>query len=187
MTAWSKIRWSEAGQVLEMLGLPADEMPAEATLPPEQYYVGLRKAGRRSEAADFLAGALPRLEAVAWAARTVRDVHPPAPNTKPAARALRAALFYVQDPTDTRRRAAFEAAEACVPRGPEAMAAYAAFFSAGSLGPPGQQPVPAPKDASGRLAAAAVKSATFGVDRTGAALDRALDAGEQLAREGLRT
>lgn len=183
MAGWARVRWSEASQVLDLVGGPVEERPT-AVGPPADYFAGLRTQGRRGEAVDFLAQALPRLEAVAWAARTVRDLAPPPSHSAQRTRALRAALFWVQDPTDARRRAAFEAAEACDPKGPEAMAAYAAFFSGGSIGPAETAPIPAPKQVSGHLAAGAVKAVVL-KDRTGAAFDRALDAGEALAREGI--
>lgn len=186
MTKWTRVKWSEAGQVLDLLNTPEDERGAEAPGPPEAYFAALRRDGRRADAADFLGQALPRFEAVAWAAQTVRDAAPQAPSSTPQARALRAALFWVQDPSETRRRAAFEAASACDPKGPEAMAAYAAFFSGGSMAPAELQAVPAPKHATGRLAAGAVKMATLTLDKDGAALDRALDAGATLAAEGLK-
>lgn len=183
MSNWAKVRWSEAAQVLDFVGGPAEDRP-QASGTPSAYFSDLRAQGRRSEAADFLAQALPRLEAVAWAARTVRDLAPPPASSPLRTRALRAALFWVQDPTEARRRAAFDAAEACDPKGAEAMAAYAAFFSGGSIGPADVPPIPAPKQVLGHMAAAAVKVAAL-KDRTGAAFDRALDAGEALAREGI--
>ncbi len=172
--------------MLDLLETPADQRSAGAGGPPDRYFAELRAAGRRADAVDFLGQALPRLEAVAWAARTVRDKVPPGSGSEPRTRALRAALFWVQDPTDQRRRAAFEAAQACDPTGPEALAAYAAFFSGGSMSPPENPPVLPPKPACGRCAAGAVKLAALALDPTGAAMDAALDAGEAMAREGLQ-
>lgn len=183
--SWERVKWSEAGQVLDQMQASEEGRGADAGAPPEAYFARLRAEGRRAEAADFLAQALPRLEAVAWAARTVRDVRPQGPASRPEARALRSALFFVQDPTEARRRAAYEAAQACPGAGPEALAAYAAFFSGGSMSPAEQTAVLPPRHVAGRCAAGAVKSAALPADKTGAALDAALDAGAALAREGL--
>ena len=183
--SWRRVKWSEAGQVLNQMQAPDEGRGADSASPPETYFARLRAEGRRAEAADFLAQALPRLEAVAWAAQTVRDAKPQGPASRPESRALRSALFFVQDPTDARRRAAYEAARACPSAGPEAMAAYAAFFSGGSMSPAEQTAVLPPKHIAGKFAAGAVKCAALPVDRTGAALDAALDAGAALARDGL--
>ena len=187
MTTWKRVKWSEAAQILEVLAVPPADRGPGAT--PEAYFAGLRQEGKRLEAADFLAQALPRLEAVAWAAQTVRDIAPPAPTSSPQARALRAALFWLQDQSDTRRRAAYEAAQACEPSGPESMAALAVFLSGGSLAPAQYEPVQPPKHAAGLCAAGAVKMAALRTEATldelWAALDRALDAGEAIARTGL--
>jgi hypothetical protein len=185
MTTWSKVRWSEAGQVLELLGAPAAAC-AEAKGAPEAFLAKLRAEGDAQRAIDFLAHALPRLEAVAWAAFTTRDFVPQGPSSEPASRALRAALFWVQDPTDNRRRAALDAAEQCDPRGPEALSAYAAFYSGGSIAPAEMGPVPAPKEVTPRMVAGAVKLATLVRGRPPGAADKALDAGEALARTGLQ-
>ncbi len=184
---WTRVKWSEASQVLGQMQMTERRRNPDEGLAPKAYFERLRSEGRRQEAADFLALALPRLEAVAWAARTVRDARPQGAASPAETRALRAALLFVQDPTDTRRRAALEAAQACTDAGAEALAAYAAFFSGGSLTPPEQTAVLPPKHAAGRFAAGAVKSATVPTGRSWAALDAALDAGAALARQGLGT
>lgn len=186
MSTWTRVKWSEAGQILDLLKTPAAARGRDTAGVPEVYFEALRTDGRQDEAVDFLGQALPRLEVVAWAARTVRDSHPQAPSSQPEARALRAALLFVQDPSEARRRAAYDAAQACDPAGPEALAALAAFFSGGSITPPECPPVPAPRLAAGRFAAAAVKTAVFGGENVREALDRSLDLGAELAREGLK-
>lgn len=171
--------------MLDFMQAPAAARTGDGAEPPEAYWASLRAGGRRQPAADFLAHALPRLEAVAWAARTVRDLQPEGSGAPAEGRALRAALFFVQDPTDARRRACFDAAQACTEAGPEVLAAYAAFFSGGSMAPPEQIAVQPPRYASARFAAGAVKSAAAPVRGDWSALDAALDAGAALARDGL--
>ena len=70
---WSRVKWSEANQVLDLLAVPQERRAPAAVASPAEYFALLRGETRRQEAAEFLAQALPRLEAAAWAARTVRD------------------------------------------------------------------------------------------------------------------
>ncbi len=135
------------------------EPPARELLRPEhsprQYVEALDKAGHLPDAARFLAFALPRREAVWWAAQCVRLV-PALTADKKAAAALAAAEAWAADPTDEKRRAAFAAAEAAGFDKPAACAALAAFLTEGSMAPAHLQPVPAPAHAGPAAAAAAV-------------------------------
>ena len=126
--------------------------------------------------------ALPRLEAVAWAARAVREIAPA--RAGPEADALKAAMLSVNDPSETRRRAASDAATG-VTRRAGRMAAMAAFYAGGSIAPPDCEPLPAPRDAAGRFAAGAVLLACAGVEEMDRALEVCLASGEALARSGL--
>ncbi len=186
MTRWTNVRWTEAGQLAGALGwkqMPADE----ARKPPEAFTQGLRSQGKLTEAVQFVAQALPRFEAVAWAARAVRDLPRTGRPGEAETAAIRSTLLWVQDPTDHRRRAARAAADAIPEAGPERLAALAAFYSGGSLAPegPGQQPVPAPKEMTGRFAAGAVLMAAYQCEDAKAALQAALDMGEIIAAGGL--
>jgi hypothetical protein len=181
MVRWTRVKWTEAQQVTEQLDWPADD---GASAQPEAYFEQLRTKGRLHDAACFLAQALPRHEAVAWAARAVRDLGP-----SPAAgeaEALKAALLWVQDPSETRRRAAWTASEQASDDSPERFAALAAFFSGGSIAPAECAPVPAPRDTAARFAAAAVVLAAVRSGDQDGGLARALDAGEGLAASGVQ-
>lgn len=181
MTDWPRVKWSEAGQIADLLGWKDAAAGAKT---PAAYFAALTGQARYADAVKFLALALPRLETVAWAARTVRDTEPvPAPNT-PQAAALKAALLWLQDPVEGRRRAAQDAAEAAG-GGAEAMAAMAAFYSGGSIAPPDCEPLPAPRDAAGKFSAGAVLLAAARSPDEDAALRAALKHGEMLAIEGL--
>jgi hypothetical protein len=186
MSDWSRVKWSEARQVLEILRQGKAAALDDATLPPDVYFAKLRESGRLEDAVKFMSQCLPRLESVAWAARVVRDLTPPdADRSSPEARALRAALLWISDPTEPRRRAAHDAGDAAEGGSPEHLAAMATFFSGGSIAPETSGSVPSPRDAAGRFAAAAViLAASRTPDRT-KALDMALDAGVQIARHGL--
>lgn len=184
---WKRVKWSEASQILSALDWDEDPEIGAASARPCEYFEGLRRAERFGEAVCFLAQALPRLEAVAWAARSVRDIPDGGARKGPEAAALKAALLWVQDTTsDARRRAAYDAAMTADSSSPEALAALAAFFSGGSLGPAEHQAIPPPKDAAGRFAAGAVLKAAARSPDMVAALNSCLDAGELLAQEGLR-
>jgi hypothetical protein len=120
---------------------------------------------------------------VTWAARVVRDLKPPQNAAGVEADALKAALLWVQDPSDSRRRAAFDAANRINRPTAERLAALAVFFSGGSITPPDAPQVQAPKEMAGRFAAGAVLLASAESDRL-AALTKALDAGAVMAQLG---
>jgi hypothetical protein len=186
MADWPRVKWSEAAQVLELLGDGAADFPKAGAEPPAAYFEQLRGADRLGDAARFLGHALPRLEAVAWAARTVRDLPPPDGKADRADElALRAALFWVGDPIENRRYAAYNAAMACHVGSPERLAALAAFFSGGSIAPPELQPVHAPRESSNRFASGAVLLAAARSPDMNGALAKALDAGVIIASKGL--
>jgi hypothetical protein len=182
---WRRVKWTEARQVSAILGWPEEEAAAALTSPPREYFLALRSAGRDADAAAFLGQALPRLEAVAWGARSVRDLRENVRKDSAEAAALKAALLWVQDPSESRRRACFDAAMAADGASAEALAAMAAFYSGGSVAPPDNPPVPAPKDAAGRFASGAVLVAAAGAPDMAAALARCLDAGEAMASAGI--
>ena len=172
MKRWKQVRWTEAGQVTAILGWPASEHDRE---PPETLFDRLRQDGRDDDAAMFLGQALPRYEVVAWAARTVQDLTPAAPSPKDA-EALAATLQWLGDPSDARRRAAFDAAAEAGDTSPQRMCALAAFFSGGSLAPADLDPLPAPKDAAGKFAAGARR-------RRGTTSERLMAEAEQSSEE----
>jgi hypothetical protein len=177
MKRWKQVRWTEAGQVTAILGWPSSVHDGE---PPEAAFDRLRAEGRDDDAAMFLGQALPRYEVVAWAVQTVRDLAPPdlAPRD---ADALSAAVQWLRDPSDSRRRAAFDAAAEASDASPQRMCALAVFFSGGSLAPPDLEPLLAPKDAAGKFAAGAVLTAATHHGQREEGLRKALALGEALA------
>jgi hypothetical protein len=119
-------------------------------------YLGLLLAGRQyPEAVRFLAHALPKREAVWWACQCVRLGS--GTNAPPVvATALAAAEMWAADPSEDNRRAALPAAEAAGLRTPAGCAAVAAFWSAGSLGPPNVPAIPPDERLTAQGAAGAV-------------------------------
>jgi hypothetical protein len=177
MGRWKHVKWTEAGQLTALLGWPPSPQDRES---PEAVFDSLRAEGRDQEAAMFLGQALPRFDVVTWAARSVRDLSAPdAPVAE--ADALKAAFLWMQDPTDTRRRAAFEAASVPGDASPQRLCALAVYFSGGSLAPEHLEPVLPPKETAGKFAAGAVLSAAARSPDPKQALDAAFDLGESLA------
>ena len=89
-------------------------------------------AKRYPDAVRFLAGALPRREAVWWACTAARIALPP--EAKPTTlAALDAAEAWVFRPNEDTRRATKEKAEAAKLDNPAAWSAMAAFWSGGSI------------------------------------------------------
>jgi hypothetical protein len=177
MGRWTQVRWTEAGQVAAVLGWPGSPDDRGA---PEAMFDRLRAEGRETEAAMFLSQALPRFEAIAWAARTVHDLAP-APAATPEAEAMKAALLWLQDPCEPRRRTAFEAAQRIDTTSPHQLCALAVFFSGGSMAPESLEPVPPPKAVAGKFAAAAVLAAAELSGTRSAALAGAFALGDALA------
>ncbi|MGH7024963.1 MAG: DUF6931 family protein [Caulobacteraceae bacterium] len=184
MARWKRVKWTEARQIAELLDWEGD-LGGRARDAPEDYFASLRQAGRLSEAVMFLSQALPRYETVAWAVRAVRDLAPGPETPGPDGEALKATLLWVQDPSDARRRAAFEAAGRTKRNSPEKLAALAAFFSGGSVTPEDCPPTPPPNNVAGRFAAGAVLLAAIRTGDGQAGMSRALDFGAQIAERGL--
>ena len=180
MLDWTRVKWTEAGQIAELLEW--DDMGPDALVPPERYFVQLMRQGHLSLATLFASQALPRYDAVAWSARVVRDFRRDQPVTGEDADALKAALLWVQDPSETRRRRAFEAAGQV--RRPTAgrLAALAAFISGGSIAPVESAPIQPPRAAAGRFAAGAVLLAAMARSEPEQALADVLDPGGEIRR-----
>lgn len=177
MKRWKQVRWTEAGQITAILGWPASEHDAAS---PEALFDRLQEQGRVDDAAMFLGQALPRYEVVAWAAQIVRELAPAdlAPRDREA---LDVTLQWLRDPSDERRRTAFDAAATASDTSPQRMCALAVFFSGGSLTPADLEPLLAPKDAVGKFAAGAVLTAATRSGRRHEALRTALALGDALA------
>ncbi|KRA59193.1 hypothetical protein ASD79_10850 [Caulobacter sp. Root655] len=184
MRRWKQVKWTEAGQVAAILGWPVSEHDTDA---PEIFFDRLLREGRDDDAALFLGQALPRYEVVAWAAQAVRQLSPAEVSTQDAD-ALKATLLWLQDPSETRRRAAFDAASEASVAGPQRMCAMAVFFSGGSMALDAVEPLPPPRETAGTFAAGAVLTAATHGARRQEGLRAALVLGEAFAsgRESAR-
>ena len=173
--SWPRTIWAQARQINALLRWPA--MPGDDA-PPDRFFEQLRAEDRAAEAALFLGQALPRFEAVLWAAQVAAPVAGPT-----EAAAMAAVQAWLANPAEPERRAAGAAALHGPPAAAATLAASAVFHSGGSIAPPDRPPAAPPREVAGRLAAVAVLAAvaTAGRDHR-AALDHALDLGTALAR-----
>lgn len=184
MTRWPTVRLTEARQVLALMDVEEEDLP-----PPggdlHAWYDGLRHASP-ADAVDYIAHALPRFEAVAWAAAFLhersRDRDLPGRDRL----ALDHAMRWLDEPNDANRRAVHAAAQAAGQRSPERMLGSAVFYSGGSISPVGAAPVLPPEEAALRCAAGAVKMAAYRTETPIEALAEALALAEQVAERGVR-
>jgi len=172
---WPLTVWTQARQVTTLLGWSAMSGDEVA---PNVFFATLRAAGRDVEAAQFLGLSLPRYEAVAWAARALANHLTPEPED---AEAMRAVHDWLREPSDPLRRAAAATADTIREATPAKLCATAVSLSGGSLTPVGDPPIPAPRHATGILAAAAVLAAAFATAGPEINLAEALDLGAAIA------
>lgn len=186
MTDWSTIRLTQARQVAELMGVEEDGLPP-ADRSVRQHYDGLRSApGSGRESVAFIGHALPRMEAIAWAARLLDDESRRVELARRDRQALDHVLRWLGDPDDTRRRGARDSADAAGERSPERMLAMAVFFSGGSMSLPDLPPILPPPEACGRMAVGAVTLAAYRSGDPDAFFDRALLLAEAVAEHGMR-
>lgn len=185
MTQWAQVRWTEARQLVALQGAEPAALPDEGVT-PHAHYTMLREAGRRDEAVAFLAIALPRFEAIGWAARIVEEEANARRLSGPDRQALDYALRWLGEPNDDRRRAAMDAAGIAGERAPERLLALAVFFSGGSVSTPDLPAILPPPEAAAKCAGGAVAIAAHLTQDAPAVLDRALDLGEMVADQGMQ-
>lgn len=182
---WNQVRWTEAQQVAALMGVERDALP-EAGVAPAEHFAALRGRDDRAGAVAFLGHALPRLEAIAWAARLLEEEASAHELHRADRQALDHALRWLGDPSDANRRAAMPAAEAAGERSPERVLAMAVFFSGGSISQPELPPIPPAPEIAGRCAAGAITMAAYRAPDHAALFDRALDLGEKVAADGIK-
>lgn len=185
MTQWPAIKLTQARQVAALRGMEEPALPPAAD-DLHATYRHIRSTGNLDEALAYIGHALPKLEAVAWAAHVIdaqsRQQEPPARERL----ALDTAMRWLQDPTDGHRRAAYAAAEAAPMSSPEAMLATAIFYAGGSIAPDGMSAVLAPPQACLGYAVGAVRALAYRSREREAVMERALQLAEQVAERGLQ-
>lgn len=185
MTQWSAIRITQAKQVAELMDVDEAELP-DAELAASAHYAALRAADDRRGAIEFVAHALPRFEAIAWAARVLDEQSRTHPLDRRDRQALDHALRWIGDVDDRNRRAAYEAAQVARDFAPEKLLALAVWFSGGSVSEPDLPPVLPGPEMAGRFAGHAVLAAAARSDAPEAVMDRALELADSVAEQGMK-
>lgn len=185
MTIWSRVAWTEAGQILAILD-DDDGMGIEATAQaPKRYFDSLIETGALDRAVAYLGVALPRLEAIQWAwssLQATRQTQESAWRTR-----LREGIaHWLRDPSDEMRRSLWTIATEQDRSCPEKLLASAIFFSGGSIAPEDVAPVPPPPSVCGKLASCAILALAHGSGEIEAVLRGALASGDRIAREGFK-
>lgn len=184
MTIWARVPWTEAGQIVALLGSKTDDAEPGAAEDPKTYFDKLVGSDALVDAATFIGVALPRLEAVQWAARVLSPAT--ALESKPYRKRLSDGIRrWLDNPDETRRRELWSiVAERDTPS-PEWLLASAIFFSGGSIAPEDVAHVQPPPEVCGKLAASAVIAAAHETDEPASALRKAVLAGDLIASKGL--
>ncbi|HET7605906.1 MAG TPA: hypothetical protein VFK28_07535 [Sphingomicrobium sp.] len=185
MAGWDQVKWTQARQVAELMELDSSDFGSPET-DPESGYRALRERGDMALAVRYIGHALPRLEAVAWAAHLLENWSQATPPGVGERQALDCAIRWVEEPGEEYRRAAQEAARRAEGNSPERLLADAVFMSGGSISEPDLPPVQPPQQACGGLAAAAVIIAAYRTADPNAALAAACDSGEKVAALGAK-
>jgi len=154
MASWSKVNWTEAGQVLALIN-PRKRDWTDTELSPAEYCQALIDRGALTDAVKFIGAALPRYESVVWATRVLRSNWVPG-RTDPL---VAMALQWIDDPSDARRRAIFSAANDA--DGAGELLAMAVYYSGGSISEPDLPAVLPPPMICGRFTAGAVLDAAY--------------------------
>ncbi|HVA48806.1 MAG TPA: hypothetical protein VNH11_20740 [Pirellulales bacterium] len=136
------------------LGEQAKLLPREG-IAPAAFLERLIGERQFLDAVRFLAYALPKREAIWWAARCARLVAGAA-STPEQQSALEVTERWCAQPSEELRRAAMAASEKAQLKTPAGCVALAVFFSGGSLAPPDVPVVPPADDLTARTVAGAV-------------------------------
>ncbi|RMB54802.1 hypothetical protein C8J44_0028 [Sphingomonas sp. PP-CE-3A-406] len=185
MTRWPTVKLTQARQVFALMDVDEDDLPPAADDLHARYDL-LRRGDAPADALDYIAHALPRQETVAWAARCLHDHACDRSLPIRDQLALDHAMRWIDEPSDTNRRATHAAAEAAGQRSPERLLGMAVFYSGGSIAPMNAAPVLAPPEACLRYAAGAVKASAYRSGTPGTTLAEALALAEQVAERGVQ-
>ncbi len=118
----------------------------------------LVESGLSADALAVVARALPKRYVIAWACDCMKSALAGDPTVKDIDRAgLALAQQWLADPSEERRRAAFEFAERDELASPGAWIAASAGWSGGSLAPRGYDPIPPPEHLPAEAAVAALR------------------------------
>lgn len=179
MQNWKLSTWTDAAQLAAYVN-PREVSADAAGIPPATWFARLRETGQTSEAVGFIAHAMPRYECVVWATRALIGMG--MDRSDPA---MVAALRWIDNPSDTLRRAAANAGESVDDdEKPEALLCQAIFLSGGSISEEDLPAIQPPPDVCAKLSAAAVLCAAFALEDPAAAVGASLALGEAVIAGG---
>ncbi len=182
MTDWATVQWSRARQITQAMGIKEkDPRTPAAGLTPSAHFSQLLTINRFQDAVSFLAHALPRYEAIVWAAKALAALRPAAERDLEEARAFDLAHQWIDDPGEPLRRKA-ESMSQTMEDGPEKFLLMAIFVSGGSISLEDLPPVHPPEEATALLTAGAILLAVFATPEPETAFTQVLQTGEKLAQ-----
>lgn len=184
MGDWTAVKLTGARQVAALMGVEKAALPGEEVTATD-HFAALRAGGANADALGFIVHALPRLEAVAWAARLLDEESRGRTLAVEDRQALDRSLRWLDEADEPTRRAAYDAALDADERAPERLLGFAVFFSGGSISLPDMPPVLPPPEACARCAAGAVMLAAHRSGDPKALIARALALAEAIAESGL--
>jgi uncharacterized protein DUF6931 len=185
VAGWDQVKWTQARQIADLMKLDASFLD-DPKSDPETGYRKLRERNDLAVAVRYLGFALPRLEAVSWAAHLLRGWSRSTPPSKAQRQALDSVCRWLEEPTDEFRRAAHEAGGRARADSPERMLADAVFMSGGSISEPDLPPVQPPQHACGGFAAVAIVAGAYETPSPADALAAACQIGEKVAALGVK-
>lgn len=177
MTTWSKVSWTDAGQVLKLIS-PKKPVPGDAGVAPDAYCRTLVERGDLEAAVKFIGAAVPRYEAIVWATQVLRTRWAQG-RTDPIVAAI---LQWVDDPSDARRRAIYAMAQDD-DDSPAGLLGMAVFYSGGSISQPDLPAILPPPEVCGVIASGAVLNAAYSQPDSDTVLREAIRFGEAVASQ----
>lgn len=175
--AWTRSSWTDASQLVELID-PKRRVGESPGHPPHEWFAKLIGDGKLMDAMAFIAHALPRYECVVWSARALMELGAVDRNDP----LMLAVLRWIDEPSDSLRRAAGELADFSNDESPARSLALAVLFSGGSLAPPEYSAVQPPADVCAKFAFSAVLSGSLAQPDRNAAMRKVLELGESMAR-----
>lgn len=181
MEPWRSVHLTRARQVGELMELRGADLPAPE-VPVRVHYDTLR-ARNPSQAVAYIGHALPRHEAIHWAAGLIDPAK--GASASPEQAAFERARLWLDTPDDAKRREAYAAAQTADREAPERTLATAIFYSGGSIAPEGVAPVQPAPGLANRLAVVAVVQAAYRSSDPKAFFVQALARAEAIAEHGI--
>ena len=181
--SWLRVTWTEAGQILALCDEAVEPDAALSGAEPKAYFDGLVTADEFDRAIAFIGCALPRREAVQWAAEALARVGPSVSKAQRVGQheLLQVVQGWLADPREERRRTAWAVASRVEQSSPEKLLACAVFFSGGSIAPEDCEPVQPMPHVCGRLAATAILTSAYQSENADQHLRFAVAEGDRFA------